>query len=164
MNINFVVNYFTHALILFTFLSILFIFYISDVTRNAFITEISHLIHTAFDNVPKVSNKLDLSSLINAYSKPDKTADLHNKLLFKSLGIINLILWILFIVIIYILKLSYTELDMTHILIENAIIFSIIAIVEYLFFTNIALKFVPVEPSFIKKQLINILKKQQHTD
>jgi hypothetical protein len=35
-----------------------------------------------------------------------------------------------------------------------------VAIVEYLFFTYIALKFIPVEPSFIKSQAIEILKKK----
>jgi hypothetical protein len=59
MNINFFVNYFTHALILFTFLSILFVFYISGITKNAYNNEILHLI----DNIP-MPKSFNIFSLI----------------------------------------------------------------------------------------------------
>ena len=165
MNINFSVNYITHAFILFSFLSIFFIFYMSKIIKGAFDTEMSDIIENIFNSInnkiPVNSfNKFNLNALINIFSKPDEKSGLHNDLLIKSLIIVNIILWIGLISVICILKSFTTDLDMTHILIENAIIFSIVGVVEYLFFTAIALKFVPVEPSFIKKQAIEILKKK----
>ena len=53
-----------------------------------------------------------------------------------------------------------SNLKIEEIIIENLIIFAFVGLVEYYFFTRIALKFVPVEPSFISKQFINSLKEK----
>ncbi len=53
-----------------------------------------------------------------------------------------------------------SKLNIKDIVIENAIIFMFVGIVEFLFFKTIAFKFIPVEPSFISKEFLNQVKNQ----
>jgi hypothetical protein len=161
--INIICNYFIHSFILFTFLSIFFIFFISKLTKETFNTEITHLIHNAMKSlkIPKLSNNFNLNTLINAFSKPDLTTKMYNELLLNSLVIVNILLWTGLIITVSILKYyNWNTLELSVISLENLLIFSVVGIIEYLFFTQIAFNFVPVEPSFIKSQLIKILQSQ----
>ena len=165
--INLTCNYFVHSFILFTFLTLLFIFYISKVAENAFSSEIKHLITTAFstlninlDHLPfDIPKNINLNFLSETYSKPDQTSSNFNKLLMKSLVVVNLLLWIGLIIIMSILKFyNYKTLEITTIIFENLLIFLFIGIIEYLFFTKIAVKYIPVKPSFMKSKFVELLK------
>jgi len=162
--INIICNYFIHSFILFTFLSIFFIFYISKLTKETFNKEITHLIDNAMKSFKlpfNLPNNFNLNTLINIFSKPDLTTQMYNKLLINSLVIVNILLWIGLIIVVGILKYyNWNTLDISVISLENVLIFSVVGIIEYLFFTRIAFKFVPVEPSFIKSQFIQILQSQ----
>lgn len=162
--LNILCNYFVHSLILLTFLTLFFIFFIAKMTKNIFASEISHLIDLAMKtiNLPfKIPDDLNINSLINVFSTPDSTTANYNKLLFNSLAIVNLILWTVLIIVLAILKYyNWENLELGTIALENFLIFSVVGIIEYLFFTQIAFKFVPVEPSFIKAQLVKILQSQ----
>ena len=64
-------------------------------------------------------------------------------------------------VIIYVNTLSYTcckEMNIGYIIKENIITFIFIGIVEYLFFTQIAFKYVPAPPSTLVNSLIDNFK------
>ena len=162
--INIISNYFIHSLILFTFLTIFFIFYISKLVKETFVQEITHLIDAAMktSSIPfKIPDYINLNNLINVYSKPDSTPLMFNSLLMKSLTIVNIILWVSLIIIFAILKYyNGEEFELSVILFENFLIFIFVGIIEFLFFKQIAFKFVPVEPSFIKTKLIDILQTQ----
>jgi hypothetical protein len=162
--LNIISNYLVHCFILFTFLSIFFIFYITKLVKSAFIKEIIHLIDDGMKSFKlpfNIPNGLDLNKLIQLYSKPDQTTGMYNDLLMKSLIIVNIILWVGLIVVISILKYyNWDTLELSVILLENCLIFIFIGIIEFLFFTQVAFKFVPVEPSFMKFQLIKTLQSQ----
>ena len=162
--LNIICNYFVHSIILFTFLSLFFIFYITKLVKSTFIEEIIHLIDSGMKSFKfpfNIPNGLDLNKLIQIYSKPDQTTGMYNDILIKSLIIVNIILWIGLIVVISILKYNnWDTLELSVILLENFLIFFFIGIIEILFFTQIAFKFVPVEPSFMKFQLIKTLQSQ----
>ena len=159
--LNFIVNYFIHAFILFTFLSIFFIFYITKLTKKAFVEEITKLIESAMSSIKMPFNwknldSFNLSKLAEIYLKPDQTIEMYNGLLINALIIVNIIMWIGLIVIISILKFyNWEHLDLSVILLENFLIFIFIGIIEFLFFTQIAFKYVPIKPSFMKTQLLH---------
>jgi hypothetical protein len=165
--LNIICNYFVHSLILFTFLTLFFIFFISKLVKNGFVVEITHLIDLAMKSLNNIKlpfnlpNNLNINNIINVFSKPDETTTMYNNLLIHSLLIVNIILWTGLIIILAILKYyNWEELELGTIALENFLIFSFVGIVEYLFFTQIAFKFVPVEPSFIKSQITKILQSQ----
>jgi len=164
--LNIICNYFVHSFILLTFLSLFFIFFVSKLEKNAFIEEITNLIDLAMKSLNiklpfNLPNNLNINNIINIFSKPDETTTMYNNLLIHSLLIVNIILWTGLIIILAILKYyNWEELELGTIALENFLIFSCVGIVEYLFFTQIAFKFVPVEPSFIKSQITKILQSQ----
>ena len=161
--INTSVNFGVHSLVLFTFLTIFFIYFISKLEKQAFISELTDLIENAMHslNIPfKVPDYININTLINLYSKPDQTTEMYNKLLMNALVLVNIILWVALIIIIFIVKwYNWNELELSIIIIENILIFMVIGVIEYLFFTRIAFKYIPVEPSFMKKQLIQTIQK-----
>ena len=162
--INIICNYFIHSFILFTFLSIFFMFFISKLTKETFNKEITHLIDNAMKSLKipfNLPDDFNLNKLIDVFSKPNLNTKIYNELLMNALTITNILLWTGLIIVVGILKwYNWNTLELSVITLENLLIFSVVGIIEYLFFTRIAFKFIPVEPSFIKAQLIQILQSQ----
>jgi hypothetical protein len=161
--LNIMSNFLIHNCILFTLLSLFFIFYISKLTSKIFNDEITELIDHSMHSFNKlnINKNFNLKKIINLYSTPDQTILLYNNLLKKTIFIVVIILWIVLIIIISLLKYyNSDELELTHIIIENLGIFFFIGLIEFFFFKFIALKFVPVEPSFMKKTFIEKIQKQ----
>jgi len=170
-DVNFNINLFLHFLILFSFLSVFFIFFISKVSTDTFNQEVEHLIHELLGikikelkkskEFDEVVNQLPLKQLYEAFQKKSKAVEIHNNNLIKLVIIVNILLWVLFVSMTVLLKYECgSNLKIEEIITENIIIFAFVGIVEYYFFTRIALKFVPVEPSFISKQFMNSLKEK----
>jgi len=170
-DVNFNINLILHSLILFTFLTLFFTFFISKVSTQVFNDEISHLteqsigdkINSIKDNtiVKNTIGVLPIDKLIASYKNPDKAAAMNNKGLLNTVFFVNVLLWVGLIIVIIILKYNCkSELHLKEILLENAAIFSIVGIIEFLFFTRIALKFVPVQPSFISNQFLKSVKSE----
>lgn len=166
-DVNFNINILLHGLILFTILSCLFTFVISNVSTNAFNDEIFHIIKDKLNNkilidiIKKNSNLSDtiLDKLIKHFSKPTKIVEAYNKSLFKNLLCINVLLWIFFITLVMVLKYNCKkDLHIGKIIGENCIIFLFVGIIEITFFFKIALKFIPVKPSFISTQFLQSIK------
>jgi len=167
LDINFGVNMGVHSLFLFSFLSAFFVFYISKISKNAIEDELENNIQSALGdqlvNLPDAAKSslrtLPFNQLKKMYSRPEKAMEVNNTWLFKTILLVNVMLWAMLIFVIILLKTSCRkELNIMHILLENGIAFSFIGLVEYLFFTKIALKFIPVNPSVIPKEFINSLK------
>jgi hypothetical protein len=171
MNVDFNINLFLHFLILYTFLTIFFINFISKVSSDAFNGEVTNLIHNQLNNKidnlkknPIFSTILDffpINTLKQLFSQPDKAVNNYNQGLFNLCILSTALLWIGFIVVVLILKYNCnSSLAIGEIIMENLLIFSAIGFAEYYFFTRIATKFVPVEPSFITKQFFESIKTQ----
>ena len=168
-DINFNMNFFLHFLLLFSFLTIFFIFFLGKISTESFNDEVGHLIDDLLKNNVKelkkspnfnnIVNKLPLRKLSKIYEKKNKVVEEHNNNLIKLVIIVNVLLWIFFITIVCLLKFECdSKLNLTEIILENLVIFVFVGLFEYYFFTRIALKFVPVEPSFISKQFMTSVK------
>lgn len=163
---TFGVNIGFHSLILFTFLSVFFVFYISNVSKQAMESELKENIHSGLMSQLKslpieskqLLRRLPYDQLTKMFSKPEKAMEMNNKWLFSTILTVNVLLWTMLIFSVVLLNKNCGQnIDIQHILIENGVAFAFIGIVEYLFFTHIALKYVPVEPSVIPKEFLNSL-------
>ena len=163
--INFNINILLHGLILFTILSGLFTFVIADISTKVFNDEIFHIIKDKLknkkliDTLKKYVSDDILDVLIKQYSKPTKIVEIYNKSVFKNLLCINVLLWLFFIILVIVLKYNCNkDLHIGKIAGENIIIFIFVGIIEITFFFKIGLKFIPVNPSFITKQVLQSIK------
>lgn len=168
---SFSINVFVHVIILFTFLSAFFILFVSKLTKEMFEKEISHLIEANIDNlVHGVDNEtkqnlilltkvVPIDKLIKKYEQPSEYVLEHNKwiqLLAVGVSIVGVCILALVMYIVY--NSCGQCAPLKHILMENAIVFACVGVVEYLFFTRVALKFVPAPPSLLVTSLINKFK------
>jgi hypothetical protein len=160
-----------HALILFTILTSFFLLYITKLTRQEISNQVGNLIE---DSVPKViqSGKQELGLEFNQllkmipyeklkkeYTGPDEYQELNNSWLKEIILLTNFALFILVTGTIMILSfLCKSDIETLEILKLNLITFSFVGIVEYLFFTNVALKFVPTPPSLMLTSIIDNLR------
>jgi len=171
MDVNFNINLFLHFLILYTFLTIFFITFISKTSYNAFNGEITNLINNQLGSrveklkkdptIAFILEELPINNMKNMYSQPDKAVTNYNDGLFKMCIVSVILLWVGFIILVLILKYNCnSDLHIGSIILENAIVFSAIGFAEYYFFTRVATKFVPVEPSFISKQFFQSIKSE----
>ena len=117
------------------------------------------------------TNKVDEMSTLFAenfslkyYNKIFKKEDIYrqkiNKLVYKNMIFINVLLFVLLILFTSIMYKSelLTITDMKHVVFENCITFFFIGIIEVLFFVNIAFNFIPAPPSAIFISLLSNLK------
>ena len=169
------INITLHVLILFTFLTIFFFTFLSQVevknvnnvmsklvgdqTKNTL-----DLIKSNSDKIPELSiSKDNLSTVANNMEKsskvPIKSISDNNKKLKKiSIIMISCIFLLLVGMIIYYKVYKKYDIGFSHILIENLIIFSFAGIIEYLFFTNVAVKYVPVTPDVASSSILDSIK------
>lgn len=167
---EFAINMAMHSLILFSFLSVFFLYYITTLAKNAFNSEITHLMNDGLEKpiedlksnpyVRQVLNLVPSEKLLQLYSKEDKAVQMHNNGLETSVFIGNALLWGMLVIVIIILKHSCgKEINVQEVVIENAITFTFVGVVEFLFFKYIAFKFIPVAPSFISQQFLEKVQK-----
>lgn len=166
---SFAINMAMHSLILFSFLSVFFIQYISKLASKTFNHELAEIMESVLGGpireakkIPLVQEVLDtlpLDKLQQVYGKQDKAVQSHNDGLFTSILISNILLWGMLIIVILLINYSCGKnIDIKSIAVENGLTFMFIGVVEYLFFSLIAFKFVPVEPSFISQQMLEKVK------
>ena len=163
------INVIFHMAILFSILSIFFIFYASKIISQAFERELNSMIK---QNINKTLNKLpnnqqetikailgpvDFSRIIKYYSQTDKTVKVYNDWLFKTVIIVNILLFILVVLVITTANKLCYDVNLGHLLTENLIIFTGIGIIEFAFFKFIALRYVPAPPSLMIKTIISSL-------
>jgi hypothetical protein len=176
-NEKFKINFFLHILIMFTFLAIFFYVFLSKELYDAFSSQLTSQLNNIFNNIqPKynINNNLnnlnlnkDAKGLIKKgldnykqlYNKPDIEIDEANEILMRNVFIVNVILWILFILYVISTKYIYqNEVNIFHIILENIVTFAVIGYAEYYFFMNYAINYPPVTPNYITTQIINLLK------
>jgi hypothetical protein len=185
-----------HMLILFTFLSFLYIAFISTLTKNLFDKHIKKAIKNVVkinynNNIKDLNEKKNMlgekyanlidkylnknnyvkkfvfgenyNRLIDTYSEESDYVKIQNNWLFGSLIATIFGSWIIYALFMYQLKYGCNNQKSTvhllHALKINAITFFFVGIIEYAFFTNIALHYVPSKPSILEETFIKNLKK-----
>jgi hypothetical protein len=174
------INGVLHVLILFVFLTILYFFLIAPLEQKAFEDEISDQINGVVTDqfiamkkdmdetiVDIITNTVNYSyedngnevyvidEMIDNFDTPDKLVSEHNK--WVKITAVTLISFITISLIIYLLTLKNTcgkDTGIVSILKENLFTFVFVGLVEYLFFTKIAFKFVPAPPSVLLTTMI----------
>lgn len=173
-SINMSVDIALHVFILFTFLTLFFFLNVSKLEKQSIDDTTNNLIN---DQANSFLNELDkwdkkLNTNIN-WKNVDKIAinmqekykdkvpyiENNNNNLLKNSIIIIIIIFILLIAFIIFIK-YYTNIDLKlkHIIISNIIVFSITGFIEYLFFTQVATKYVPFTPDFTSKTVLERIK------
>lgn len=163
--LNFSINVLVHVIFLFTVLSVLFVFVITKISTKTINEELSGLIEKSMESNIKISDEIKqnisehfggnvIRKIAKMYDGEDKTRKYNNKLVISS--ITTTIITLGFVLLFAILTTKYLcyKIPLKHILIENVIIFSCIAVVEFIFFKYIILKYIPVKPSYIQQQLL----------
>ena len=164
-------NVVLHSLILFTFLTVFFTVFVTKLMKNAFDNQLSKLIenntNTMIDKLDEnTKNRLSLAfkympvdKLIKQYEKPSKYIIEHNNWVKTSAVSIIVFGIILMVLTLWLLYYSCGQcVNLGSLIKENIIVFAFVAIVEYIFFTNIALKFIPVPPSLLINTIIDKFK------
>ena len=170
-----ILNGMFHLLILFMFLSILYFTVINPLEKKAFEDEMENEIKKgvsdAFDDLDenikaKLKEKLNTSEgqeiynrLVDKYSEPSEVVTEHNKLVVVTCIITIVIIFITLVGSLLFLKyLGNRDIGLFEIISENILTFLFVGVVEYLFFTQIAFKYVPAPPSLLVESLIDSFK------
>lgn len=176
------INVAVHVVILATILSLFFMFYISKVAQQVLNTEIINNMDSGIDalnqnvvqRLPQaklnmITQKMNkfqgspevLQTLRKIYSQPDPVITVHNNWLFKTIKMSDGFLYVILgLTLFLIMKNCNKNIPLKEILIVNAITFTFVGIVEYMFFTHVAMNFVPTKPSMIADVFINELQKK----
>jgi hypothetical protein len=100
------------------------------------------------NNIFKSINPNIINNLIETYSTPDNLVTTNNQSIMYHTMYIAFTLFMLTTILTISFKLYYPkEINISHILIENVILFTIIGIIEYWFFITYAFKYIPLLPS-----------------
>jgi hypothetical protein len=166
--INIISDLGIHALILFTFLTSFFLMYVSKLSVYELREQLSNIIEKDLGNVIRENkhkyqdllstplNVIPYTKLKSYYNKEDSFQSLNNKWLKESLLITNFSLFIIVVGSIFLISnICNIELDVKELLILNTLTFMGIGVVEYLFFTHVALDYVPTPPSLLIDTIIN---------
>lgn len=173
ITINTYVNILLHIFILFIFLTVFFFYKISKLTETKLNNELGILIDEnmtkLFDklesddqeSLKKVLKTLNLKGLMDYYDNVDIVMEVNNNWNFSTAIIIIISLFLLLLLSIILLKyVCGKEINLSHIIGENIVIFSLIGIIEVLFFLNVGMKYIPILPSKNITTLIDTLKQK----
>lgn len=168
--INLIVNILVHVLILFTVLTFLFIFVVSKIAYNSFNGAVDSLVDDNFSTklrelppeqrqfISNVVTSIPSDRITMMLSQQDPIIVSHNNWVLAVAFIIIFILFLTIFLIVFILrKTSNIKVPIGHILFENFWIFSGVGIIEYLFFINIASKYIPQPPSVLVNNIVQDL-------
>ena len=157
-------------MILFTFLSAFFFAYVSKIEEKAFQQELGNMIEQDLGKIlnsnMEVKNEISnfkplLSRLQRLYEKPDPYTEERNKMLRIITMLIICSLLIMLFTIFFSIKYDCgKDIHIGNIILENIILFIFVGLTEFIFFTNIAIKYIPTKPSLLVNTLISTLKKQ----
>ena len=164
------INIYVHCLILLSVLSCIFVFYVSKIVRTAVNTEIHHNITNLIKKLDlssitkeyktKILNALESTNLHKIYGSDTESTTNNNKWLFTTIALIVGLFYFTMIASLTLLSMNKVVLpDLYEIGKMNAIIFGCIGVVEYLFFTRIAVKYIPAPPSMIAKTVLEDVRK-----
>jgi hypothetical protein len=111
-------------------------------------------------NIFKYINPNIIDNLIETYSTPDNLVTKNNESVMYHAMFIAFTLFIVTFILTISFKLHLNEINISHILIENIILFAIIGVIEYWFFITFAFKYVPLLPSELLTLINTSIKNQ----
>lgn len=172
-NSNMTINILMHVFILFSFLSIFFLTYGRKIAEETITKELNSNVdeqtHAFLDTINSLYEKNNLSGYNVKWSTVKEMAEKIksnsgkatpeiklNNYTVTNYTIITcvLLLCLIFIVIIYTKFYKNIEIDLVTILVENVVIFIAVAAMEYYFFSNIIIKYIPVDPMFVQNSIL----------
>lgn len=176
---NYSLNIGIHVFILFTFLTVFFFVFASNLAKKSINNSLSTIID---DKTGELLNELDkwdkkikpdtypnikwdevnkLASKIVINSENELPEILKHNTRLKWIGIVMIISLLVFLIGMYLYYRFVLKLDvhLGYILIENIIIFAFIGAIEAYFFLNIASKYIPVTPDFVATTVLERIKK-----
>lgn len=153
-----------HVIILFSFLSLFFFLYVSRVEENAFKTEIGNLIDDNMYTIledhkaaikPMIQNATPtLQVLKTQFAEPEAATIKQNAFVKFTAGFtILMLLGICLSIVLTLVIDCKKKVPISQILLENTFTFLLVGIIEFLFFTKIAMKFVPAPPTLMLKTI-----------
>jgi protein-S-isoprenylcysteine O-methyltransferase Ste14 len=169
-SLNLIINILIHIIILFTFLSVFFYTYASKIEERAFQQELGNMIEQDLGKIlnenPEAKAELKtftpiLYRLQKLYENPDRFTEERNKML-KIITVI-VIVSLVFIVLAIFFSVRFDchkNISILEIIKENIILFIFVGLTEFIFFTKIAMKYIPSKPSLLVNTMIITLKKQ----
>lgn len=137
-----------HIFLLFLFLTVFFWTVISKTESNTLYTEIANGVRaTVKQHVSKdILSDDTVRVLETMYSKPNETVERSNAQLFKF----NMVIIVLiFIGMVVAGGMRSNDINYVEVFAENFFIMILVGAIEYFFFENIAMKYVPVKPSYL---------------
>ena len=171
-DIDMITNIFIHIIILYIFLLCFFFLFASKLSQDTFNHEIGQIIDRNFDSLKNSLddsqkeifktqvNLLPLNKFIKDTSHPDKCIKEHNDWL-KTLSVSFIIMIIIILMLIVYIYYSFgVTISLKDLVVENIVTFLFIGIVEYLFFVNVAFKYIPAPPSLLTASFVNKFKSE----
>ena len=129
---------------------------IKNIILNKTKLDISNILNKEILNYIS-KNKYVVNNLIQEFSIPDNIITIHNENIIFYAIVISLSLWVLSILLLISLRYVFPEyVNISEILIENIITFTIIGVIEYWFFTEYVFKYIPTSASTMINLSINI--------
>jgi hypothetical protein len=109
-----------------------------------------------FDKLYDILISEDLyNNLIKQYSSPNPLILAHNNYIINVGFYMSIILFVISFILILVIKLSCDDcINLSKLFIENLVTFAFVGFVEYWFFTNYAIKFIPASPSLLVNSAI----------
>lgn len=160
-----------HSALLFLIIGLFFMLYASKIIKDVFAHELDNMVKNDFKKTLdglNPENKLalkssiksvDLDRLIKLYSVEDKAFTVHNEWLFTVIIIIIVGLFLVTIVAMIVSKLLCNDIHLTHLVVENFIVFAGIGVIEAMFFFFVAKQYIPAPPSKMVDSIIESLNK-----
>ena len=174
---NYSINISLHVFILFTFLTVFFFAFISKVSKKSIKDAFGDIINKQVGNVltkiddldQKLSSKLptinwknvnDIAVKIEENAQGDLPEIKKNNSRLLLIGIAIIVTLFLLVCGLFAYFKLYKKYDISiwHIIGENIVIFIFIGLVEFLFFTKIATKYIPVTPDFVAISILERVK------
>ncbi len=149
----FVLDALFHIFTLCLVLGMFFFFVISKLERSNLLNEVKNGLKKGFDSftlAPNPTVKTDLITLSRIYDEPNEADKTYNTGLKIQSGLILGFLLLSLISVWLTMKWSAKKCpNLGKIIVQNLLLFGSIGVVEYLFFTHFASKFIPVMPSYM---------------
>lgn len=171
MDVRHKIDILIHVTILFGVLSMFFMFYVSKVIKNALAFQLEALVNEHMTKMlssvvadeQEIVNALSpyssviLQHFISNYSTEYEKMRTYNTQLFTIIILINVALIGIVVFTVFTTN-SLSAADIKYILIENAIIFSCIGLIEFLFFKFIIMQYIPLPPSAMGEFVLESVK------
>lgn len=165
---TFIVNLGIHVLILFTILNLFFWLYVSKIEKKLLKDQVDSFVSNVPSVLSQLNEKFKPDNLFKAKLREKMTKVMaentgedpemisnNKKLLVRSFISVFIIFILLVVGIQYIKHNKGGYIDFGLIFKENLFIFFFVGIIEFLFFKNIAIKYTPVNQSFVIDTIID---------